>query len=102
MLEWSDPHGDGMSSSVRPRSSSHGDPAAEYEAYRRAALEARAQAEALRRAVVRADALVHHLEELVESLLAILEYPKAYGWPPLPHEVERRTDVVLPDADRRA
>ena len=86
-----------MSGTVQPRSSSPGDPAVEYEAYRRAALEARAQAEALRRAVVQADALVHHLEELVESLLAILEYPKAYGWPPLPHEAEPAGPVVLPD-----
>jgi len=73
-------------STARPPSSPSGDPASEMEAYRRAALEARAQAEALRRAVVQADALVGQLEQLVESLLAILEYPKAYEWPPLPAE----------------
>lgn len=72
-----------MTSTAGPPSE---DPASEAEVYRRAALEARAQAEALRRAVVQADALVNQLEQLVESLLAILEYPKAYDWPALPSE----------------
>jgi hypothetical protein len=75
-----------MSKRVRPSPPPSEDPASEVEAYRRAALEARAQAEALRRAVVQADALVNQLEQLVESLLAILEYPKAYEWPALPAE----------------
>jgi hypothetical protein len=78
---------DGMGSTVRP-GPSPGEPAPDAETYRRAALEARAQAEALRRAVVQADALVGQLEQLVESLLAILEYPKAYEWPPLSPEGE--------------
>jgi len=82
-------------SSARPPSSPSGDPASEMDSYRRAALEARAQAEALRRAVVQADALVGQLEQLVESLLAILEYPKAYEWPPLPaEETEPTTSQV--------
>ncbi len=93
-------------SSEPPRSSDPGDTSSEIETYRRAALEARAQAEALRRAVVQADALVGRLEELVESLLAILEYPKAYDWPPLPSEedllTEERAEVsVVVEPDER-
>ena len=76
-----------MGSTARPGPTS-GEPAPDAEVYQRAALEARAQAEALRRAVVQADALVGQLEQLVESLLAILEYPKAYDWPPLTPEGE--------------
>jgi len=91
-------------STVRPQPPTD-DPAPEVETYRLAALEARAQAEALRRAVVQADALVGQLEQLVESLLAILEYPKAYGWPPLPPGEEPETTetaVLLPEVERPA
>jgi hypothetical protein len=56
-------------------------PAADVDHYRLAAEEARAQAEALRHAVNRANDLVRQLEEMVESLRAILLYPKAYDWP---------------------
>ncbi|HEX5949424.1 MAG TPA: hypothetical protein VFZ96_00320 [Actinomycetota bacterium] len=56
-------------------------PAADVEQYRLAVEEARTQAEALRHAVNRANDLVRQLEEMVESLRAILVYPKAYDWP---------------------
>ena len=56
-------------------------PAADVDQYRLAVEEARAQAEALRHAVNRANDLVRQLEEMVESLRAILVYPKAYDWP---------------------
>jgi hypothetical protein len=55
--------------------------AADVDHYRLAVEEARAQAEALRHAVTRANDLVRQLEEMVESLRAILVYPKAYDWP---------------------
>ena len=55
--------------------------AADVDQYRLAVEEARAQAEALRHAVNRANDLVRQLEEMVESLRAILVYPKAYDWP---------------------
>jgi len=58
---------------------------AEHE-YRVAEQEARAQAEALRRAVCQANAVVRELEDLLENLRAILEYPRAYAWPPVEHE----------------
>lgn len=56
-------------------------PTAGVDQYRLAVEEARAQAEALRHAVNRANDLVRQLEEMVESLRAILLYPKAYDWP---------------------
>jgi len=56
-------------------------PAADVDHYRLAVEEARAQADALRHAVTRANDLVRQLEEMVESLRAILLYPKAYDWP---------------------
>jgi hypothetical protein len=54
----------------------------EEAAYHMALEEARAQAEALRRAVCTANDVVRQLEELLESLRAILAFPKAYDWPP--------------------
>lgn len=56
-------------------------PAVAEETYRLALDEARAQAEALRHAVCQATDLLRQLEELIESLRAILVYPKAYDWP---------------------
>ena len=58
----------------------------EEAAYHLALKEARVQAEALRRAVCAANDLLRQLEELLESLRAILTYPKAYDWPRDEHE----------------
>jgi multidrug resistance efflux pump len=78
-----------MSTTVRPpdRLSGGAGPVDE-DHYRLAVEEARAQAEALRHSVCRANDLVRQLEELVESLRAILLYPKAYDWPPVESEAE--------------
>ena len=73
-------------------------PTADVDHYRLAVEEARAQAEALRHAVNRANDLVRQLEEMVESLRAILLYPKAYDWPlaePLSDETEGGLDRIL-------
>ncbi len=71
-----------MGSTVRPPGRlAIGPPDADEDHYRLAVEEARAQAESLRHAVCRANDLVRQLEELVESLRAILLYPKAYDWP---------------------
>jgi multidrug resistance efflux pump len=76
-----------MSASVRPADRLPvGASPADEDHYRLAVEEARAQAEALRHAVSRANDLVRQLEELVESLRAILLYPKAYDWPPIESE----------------
>jgi len=81
-----------MSSTTRPRDQVDLVPSpTDEDAYHRAIEEARAQAEALRHAVCVATDLVRQLEELVESLRAILVYPTAYHWPPVePPEV---TDI---------
>jgi hypothetical protein len=72
-----------MSATTRPRDPADLVPSPiDEDAYRRAIEEARAQAEALRRAVCVATDLIRQLEELVESLRAILVYPTAYHWPP--------------------
>lgn len=77
---------------------------AEEAAYHMALEEARAQAEALRHAVTTANDVVRQLEELLESLRAILAFPKAYDWPPDEHEethvepIPRPSEVLLPDA----
>ena len=76
----------------------------EEAAYHMALEEARAQAEALRHAVTTANDIVRQLEELLESLRAILAFPKAYDWPPDEHDetdtepVAQPPEVVLPDA----
>jgi hypothetical protein len=70
-------------------------PAVAEETYRLALDEARAQAEALRHAVCQATDLLRQLEELIESLRAILVYPKAYDWPPEP-----TADTVNPCGER--
>jgi hypothetical protein len=74
---------------LRPRSDEHERTLdlAEHD-YRTAEQEARAQAEALRRAVCQANAVVSELEDLLENLRAILEYPRAYGWPPVEREAD--------------
>ena len=73
-------------------------PTADVDHYRLAVEEARAQAEALRHAVNRANDLVRQLEEMVESLRAILLYPKAYDWPlaePVSDETNDGLDRIL-------
>jgi hypothetical protein len=83
-----------MSSMVQPSALSSVDLRdAEENHYRLAVEEARAQADSLRHAVCRANDLVRQLEEMVESLRAILLYPKAYDWPAVEHGV-RPGDVV--------
>ena len=72
-----------MSTTVRPPDRLPAGPPEGEDQYRLAVEEARAQAESLRHAVCRANMLVQQLEEMVESLRAILLYPKAYDWPPL-------------------
>ena len=77
--------------------------------YRLAVEEARAQADSLRHAVCRADDLVRQLEEMVESLRAILLYPKAYDWPAVEpgaeaqaHRAGSRDVAEIPDLDEPA
>ena len=71
-----------MSSTVQPSDRAPIGPAhPDEDHYRLAVEEARAQADSLRHAVCRANDLVRQLEEMVESLRAILLYPKAYDWP---------------------
>jgi len=89
-----------MGSTVRPPDRlAVGPPDADEDHYRLAVEEARAQAEALRHAVCRANDLVRQLEELVESLRAILLYPKAYDWPPIEPGADV-TDLSAEDVTR--
>jgi len=92
-----------MSSTVRPPDRLVvGPPDADEDHYRLAVEEARAQAESLRHAVSRANDLVRQLEELVESLRAILLYPKAYDWPPIepgPDAAELSAEEVVDVGD---
>ncbi len=84
-----------MTSPVRPTDRPAGPAHAEDDHYRLAVEEARAQAESLRHAVCRANDLVRQLEEMVESLRAILLYPKAYDWPRVESAVE--APVTVPE-----
>lgn len=89
-----------MGATVRPPDRlAVGPPHADEDHYRLAAEEARAQADSLRHAVCRANDLVRQLEELVESLRAILLYPKAYDWPPI-EPCSELTDLGSQDVTR--
>jgi hypothetical protein len=90
-----------MSSTVRPPDRPPvGPPGPDEDHYRLAAEEARAQADSLRHAVCRANDLVRQLEEMVESLRAILLYPKAYDWPPVePGPATQVPEGVVEGAD---
>jgi hypothetical protein len=89
-----------MSATTRPRDQVDLAPSpTDEDAYRQAIEEARAQAEALRRAVCAATDLIRQLEELVESLRAILVYPTAYHWPPMEPSEVAEIPAVEPAAE---